>query len=220
MAQASKMLNMFKKPTVKETVRSSQREIKKGTRDLDREVLALKREEAKLVAEIKAAAKTGNQASLKVLAKSLIRLRGQIAKLQGSSAQLRGVSTNLTTTAATTTVASSVASASKAMKAIQGTMDPAKMNKTLQQFAMENQKMEMTGEMMGDAIDDALDDEQTEEETGELVGQVLDEIGIDLSAALGSAPKKRLAQTQAAPAAAATDEEYDGLAARLAGLRS
>ncbi len=46
-------------------------------------------------------------------------------------------------------------------------MDPAKMNKTLQQFAMENQKMEMTGEMMGDAIDDALDDEQTEEETGE-----------------------------------------------------
>ncbi len=57
-------------------------------------------------------------------------------------------------------------------------------------------------------------------DAGELVGQVLDEIGIDLSAALGSAPKKRLAQTQAAPAAAATDEEYDGLAARLAGLRS
>lgn len=64
--------------------------------DLDREVLALKREEEKLIREIKAAAKTNNQASLKILAKSLVRLRAQIAKLHGSAANLKGVSTNLT----------------------------------------------------------------------------------------------------------------------------
>jgi hypothetical protein len=66
------------------------------TADLDREVLALKREEEKLIREIKAAAKTNNQASLKILAKSLVRLRAQIAKLHGSAANLKGVSTNLT----------------------------------------------------------------------------------------------------------------------------
>jgi hypothetical protein len=64
--------------------------------DLDREILALKREEQKLVAEIKLAAKQGNQAALKVLAKSLVRVRGQITKLVGSQAQLRGVSTQMT----------------------------------------------------------------------------------------------------------------------------
>ena len=58
--------------------------------------MQLKREEAKLVNDIKAAAKTNNQASMRVLAKALVRLRGQIGKLQGSSANLRGVSTNLT----------------------------------------------------------------------------------------------------------------------------
>lgn len=67
-----------------------------ATADLDREVLALKREEEKLIREIKAAAKTNNQASLKILAKSLVRLRAQIAKLHGSAANLKGVSTNLT----------------------------------------------------------------------------------------------------------------------------
>jgi hypothetical protein len=46
--------------------------------DLDREILELKREEAKLIKDIKAAAKTGNQASMRVLAKSLVRLRGQV----------------------------------------------------------------------------------------------------------------------------------------------
>jgi division protein CdvB (Snf7/Vps24/ESCRT-III family) len=64
--------------------------------DIDREIMQLKREEAKLITDIKAAAKTNNQAAMKVLAKALVRLRGQIAKLQGSSANLRGVSTNLT----------------------------------------------------------------------------------------------------------------------------
>lgn len=67
--------------------------------DIDREIVALKREEEKLIREIKAAATKNNQAAVRVLAKSLVRLRGQITKLQGSSAQLRGVSTNLTVSA-------------------------------------------------------------------------------------------------------------------------
>jgi hypothetical protein len=50
--------------------------------------------------------------------------------------------------------------------------------------------------------------------------QVLDEIGVDLSAALGTAPQKRLAQQQAAQQQEATDAELDDLAARLATLRS
>lgn len=36
------------------------------------------------------------QAATRVLAKSLVRLRGQIAKLQGSSAQLTGIGTSIT----------------------------------------------------------------------------------------------------------------------------
>jgi hypothetical protein len=118
----------FPVPLLAETVRSSQRGIQKGVRDLDREVLALKREEQKLIAEIKAAAKTNNQAVMRVLAKSLVRLRGQIANLQGSKANLRGVSTNLTTAAASTTVAQSMGTATAAMTKMQQQMNPAKVS--------------------------------------------------------------------------------------------
>lgn len=209
-----------KKPDVKETVRSSQRGIQKGVRDLDREVLALKREEQKLIAEIKAAAKTNNQAVMRVLAKSLVRLRGQIANLQGSKANLRGVSTNLTTAAASTTVAQSMGTATAAMTKMQQQMNPAKINQTMQQFSKENARMEMTQEMMGDTLDSALDDETTEDDAAELVGQVLDEIGVDLSALMGAAPQRKVAQQQPAAVAATSDSELQDLQARLAMLRS
>jgi charged multivesicular body protein 2B len=58
--------------------------------------MGLKREEAKLIGEIKAAAKANNQPATRVLAKSLVRLRGQMATLQGSVAQLKGVGHNIT----------------------------------------------------------------------------------------------------------------------------
>ena len=58
--------------------------------------MVLKREEQKLVKEIKQAAAKGNTAGAKQLAKSLIRLRGQEAKLQSSMGQLRGVKTSIT----------------------------------------------------------------------------------------------------------------------------
>lgn len=107
-------------------MRGSQREIRKGVRDLDREVLALKREEQKLILEIKAAAKANNQPAMRVLAKSLVRLRNQIAHLQGSQANLRGVSTQITTAAASATVASSMATATAAMSKMQQQTNPAK----------------------------------------------------------------------------------------------
>lgn len=49
------------------------------------------REEAKLVKEIKAAAAKGNESAARVLAKSLVRLRGQKAKLHAGILQMRGV---------------------------------------------------------------------------------------------------------------------------------
>jgi hypothetical protein len=52
--------------------------------------------------------------------------------------------------------------------------------------------------------------------------QVLDEIGVDLSAALGSAPQRKVAQPAAAaavPSAAEEDEDLNSLQARLAALR-
>jgi hypothetical protein len=53
--------------------------------------------------------------------------------------------------------------------------------------------------------------------------QLLDEIGVDLSAAMGAAPQRKVAVAQSSKAAAAAadeDSELQDLAARLAMLRN
>ena len=67
-----------------------------STADLQREMMGLQREEQKLITDIKKAAKQNNTQAAKVLAKSLVRLRGQMNQLRASEAQLRGVKTTIT----------------------------------------------------------------------------------------------------------------------------
>lgn len=57
--------------------------------EIEREIFQAKREEDKLIREIKLAAKQGNAGSARILAKSLIRLRAHITKLQTSAANLK-----------------------------------------------------------------------------------------------------------------------------------
>ncbi|KAL2540664.1 Vacuolar protein sorting-associated protein [Abeliophyllum distichum] len=91
-------MNFFsKKPTPKEALRESKREMANATRGIEREINALQLEEKKLVTEIKRTAKTGNEAATKILARQLVRLRQQIANLQGSRAQMRGIATHTQT---------------------------------------------------------------------------------------------------------------------------
>lgn len=54
--------------------------------EIDREVANLKRDEAKLIQDIKKAAKEGNTASTRVLAKSLVRIKAQVCACVGACA--------------------------------------------------------------------------------------------------------------------------------------
>jgi charged multivesicular body protein 2B len=83
-------------------------------------------------------------------------------------------------TAATTSVmVDSISSATKAMGAVNKQMDPAKMQKTLNDFQMANMQMDVTEEMMDDALIDAFDmDDEMEAEENAIVSQVLAEAGM------------------------------------------
>lgn len=70
----------------------------------------------------------------------------------------------------------------KAMAQMNRQMNLPALQKIMQEFEIQNEKMEMVSEVMGDAIDDALEGDAEEEETEELVNQVLDEIGVDVNA--------------------------------------
>eukprot|EP00887_Chlorella_sp_A99_P005653 scaffold1.g5653.t1 len=175
------MSGLFKKPTPREQLRESQRSIGHNVRDLERELAVLKREEAKLVKEIKDAAAKGNvagapQPRAKILAKNLVRIRNQQTKLLSAMAGLRGVSVSMQTAVATGTVAQSLGQAGQAMAAVGQTQDLKAVQKTAMQFAKESETMEMKGEMMDGALESAMGDD-VEEEMDEVMERVMDEIG-------------------------------------------
>ncbi|CAL4925437.1 unnamed protein product [Urochloa decumbens] len=211
-------MNPFaKKPTPREVMRSSKRDLTNATRGIERDIVSLQQEEKKLVTEIKRTAKTGNEAATKILARQLIRLRQQISNLQGSRAQIRGIATHTQAMHANTSVATGLQSASKAMGALNKQMDPAKQMKIMQEFQKQSAQMDMTNEMMSDSIDDVLDDDQAEEETEELTNQVLDEIGVDIASQLSSAPKGKIAGKKVQ---VDDSSELEELEKRLAALKN
>jgi charged multivesicular body protein 2A len=69
----------------------------------------------------------------------------------------------------------------KAMAQMNRQLNLPGLQRIMQDFERQNERMEMVSEVMGDAIDDALEGDEEEEETEELVNQVLDEIGIDIN---------------------------------------
>ncbi|XP_073054284.1 vacuolar protein sorting-associated protein 2 homolog 3-like [Primulina eburnea] len=211
-------MNIFsKKPSAKEALRESKREMANATRGIEREIHTLQLEERKLVAEIKRTAKTGNEAATKVLACQLVRLRQQIANLQGSRAQMRGIATHTQAMSAQSSVAVGMKGASKAMAAMNKQMAPAKQMKVIQEFQKQSAQMDMTTEMMSDAIDDVLDDDEAEEETDELTNQVLDEIGVNVASQLSAAPKGKIAGKNTEGAGSSNIDELEK---RLAALRN
>jgi charged multivesicular body protein 2A len=84
----------------KEIVTEQKRGIQRNQRDLDRDLLNLDRSEKQITAEIQKLAKQNQMGSAKILAKELVRIRGQREKIYNMKATLSGVSTRTTTMAA------------------------------------------------------------------------------------------------------------------------
>ena len=64
-----------KKPDARQVARQGQKDIKASTRDLDRELMRLQREEQKLMNDTKIAARQNNQAACRSLAKQVVQCR-------------------------------------------------------------------------------------------------------------------------------------------------
>lgn len=172
------------------------REVGRGQRDLDRERGQLERDEKKIISDIRAAAKRGNQGETRILAKQLVQLRTGKNRLLSTKAQLGAIKTKTTLMATTHTMAQTMQTATKSMAKANKAMNPEKMAKQMKQMEMEMMKMDMTEEMMSDTLMDAFDEEGTEEDADAITRQVLDEIGVDSTAALGVAPTHKASKTK------------------------
>jgi len=213
----------FNKKSDKDVMRENDRALRKVGRDLDREKLTLEREEKKLEAEIKKAAKEGNREVCTILAKQLVQMRKAKTRTYAAKGKVATVGTTAKVMQANTKMAEVMGETTKAIGQMNKVMNPAKLNKTLQEISKETTKMEMTDEMINDTLDDLLTESGDEEESDNIVTQILDEIGIEITGKLSEAPAAgttRLAEAKAARTRVEDLPTDDDLEAQLNRLRT
>ncbi|XP_064628558.1 charged multivesicular body protein 2b-like [Lineus longissimus] len=180
-----------KKPTVQEQLKQNDREMRKTDRDLARDRNQLEKQEKQLQMDIKSAAKRGDQATARVLAKQLVNLRKQKNKSYCVGSKIKSINAQSKMMASNMKMADAMGKTTKTMQQMNKVMDPEKTMKVLQDFEKESMKMEMSEDMMNDTFDDLFEESGDEAEQDAIVNQVLDEIGLDISGRLADAPVAR-----------------------------
>ncbi|KAL2977908.1 hypothetical protein AAZX31_13G091400 [Glycine max] len=148
--------------------------------------------------------------AVKVMAKDLVRTRHQIEKFYKLKSQLQG------TLKSTQAMGEAMKGVTKAMGHMNRQMNLSSLQKILQEFETQNERMELITEVTRDAIDDALEGDEEEEETEDLVNQQ-ELLNAPSNAVAASATKTKVPQVGTVGKDAAAIDSY--LQARLCNLR-
>ena len=168
---------------------------------MSRELRSLQRDEARLEAEMRAAAKRGDNKNAREIAKQLVQLRKSKERLQKTNTTLGSVRTQTAAMAASARAGIALGGAASILKQQNDTMMRSDMLGRMREFAAASERMDVSEEMMDDTLASAFDEDEEEED--DVVREVLEEVGLDASAALPSAPRTGVGAADAAPAAGA-----------------
>jgi charged multivesicular body protein 2B len=171
-------------------------DIQSSQREMEREMREIDRQEKQITIELKQRAKLTNNSkdpALSALAKQLVQVRKQKEKLMGAKAHLGAVGMHATTMATQVAAASAIGSVTTAMAKANSIMDVKATTKIMQDFQRENERLDIKQEMMDDALIDAFDTEDVEEEAEQVTNQVLAELGVELDSKMVglNAPSKQ-----------------------------
>ncbi|XP_034741278.1 charged multivesicular body protein 2Ba [Etheostoma cragini] len=205
------MASLFKKKTVDDIIKEQSKDLRGTQRQITRDRAALEKQEKQMEAEIKKMAKSGNKEACKILAKQLVQLRKQKNRTYAVSSKVTSMSTQTKVMNSQMKMAGAMSATAKTMQAVNKKMDPQKTLKTMQDFQKENMKMGMTEDMINDTLDEIFDGSDDEEESQDIVNQVLDEIGIEISGKMVSAPAagKNLPSAASSKQATISDDEIE-----------
>jgi len=205
-----------KKPTVEEQMRQQNRVLRKAQRDVEKDRRDLERQEKQLEMEIRKAAKQGNKQICTVLAKNLVRVRQQKARTYTAASKIQSVGSTTKAMASSAKLATTMGTTAKTMGAVNRDMNPLGIAKTMQDFEKENAKMGMTEEIIDDSLSAVLDESGDEDEEDAVINQVLDEIGIEISGKMATAPSALRGDLgESSKARLPTDEEIERQLAML-----
>lgn len=212
--------NLFKKPDPQEQMKAYKRNLDKTIRELERERTKLANQEKTLEMQMKKAAKAGQQDSLRIMAKDLVRTRRYGQKFFRMKMQIQAVTMRLVTMQSVGTMTKSMAGVTKAMRMMNGQMNIPQMQGIMQEFERQNEMMGMKEEMINEAIDDVMADEDDESEMDSEVSKVMDQMMLEFKAKVDEAavPGSIAMPAKAAVDPVAADDDKE-LEAKLAALK-
>ncbi|KAL6131224.1 hypothetical protein ACLB2K_069600 [Fragaria x ananassa] len=227
-----KFKSMLKpKPNPTEQLKDWQRRLRQESRNIERQIRDLEREEKVVQKAIREAAKRNDMGSAKSLAREILGSRKAVSRLQENKAQLNSISMHLGESVALARTVGHLSKSTEVMKLVNDLTRAPEMAVTMQQFTKEITKAGLIEEFVNDALDTTLDSEDMEEETEEEVEKVLSEIAGETAAQLPEAVRKERTKLPAHVATASQEEqaiaegsddeeELEALRARLAQVRS
>jgi len=208
----------------KEQVNEWCKKIRKEGYNLDRQINAIKREEAKVTRSLKEAAKKGDKESCQILAKELINSRKAVTKLYTAKANLNSVQMQMKSQLATLKVAGTLQTSAEVMKSMSQLVKLPEIQKSMMELSREMMKAGVIEEMMEDVMGPLGEEEEMEEAAQAEIDKVILEI---TTGKLKDAPRALADTLPAAGAEAAEEEEAvedDGeleeMQSRLEALRS
>ena len=206
----------------KEQVNEWCKKIRKEGYNLDRQINAIKREEAKVTRSLKEAAKKGDKESCQILAKELINSRKAVTKLYTAKANLNSVQMQMKSQLATVKVAGTLQTSAEVMKSMSQLVKLPEIQKSMMELSREMMKAGVIEEMMDDVMEPLGEEEEMEEAAQEEIDKIILEI---TTGKLKDAPRA-LADTLPAAGADAEEEvvedegELEEMQSRLEALRS
>lgn len=211
-----------KEPTPAELLKDVKKEVRVGTRDLDKDLRDLTRTEQEIVVSIKkraAVASGPDDKILRAFANQLVGIRAQKDKVLAAKAQLSTMQSKATALKSQLAVANSMTAVGAVMGKMNSQQTASKTMAGLREFQKQSVMSDLQAELMDDALCDAFDGDGVEEEADALTNQVLAELGLETASAMQSAPVGRGIKGATPEAGKKQEEEEEqDLAAQLPDL--
>lgn len=212
------LLDNFKAKTPAEIIRDNKRMLDRSIRELDRERMGVENNIKKTTAEIKKMAKAGQNDLVRIMAKDIVRMKGQVTNLLTVKYQMNSASTQMANMKSQQALAKGMANLTRSMKVMNKQCNLQSIQKMMMEYERQSELLGSKQEIMDDVMDDVLATEDEEMKTEELIDQVLDEIGVSIISEAGSVSLNAKTKMQAMEEE--SNEDDSDLLNRLNTLRS
>lgn len=171
-------------PTPEEKVKAWKNKLRTECRQLDRSITRIEREEMKVKREIKIAAKEGDQQSVRILAKEIVRSKKAKERMHTSKAMMNSLSLQLQQQLTNFKINGTIKASTEMIALLNDSMNIPEISNVMRTLSTEMYKSELLDEM----IEETFDNDDVDEEADEEVDKVLSELAIETSEMLSKTP--------------------------------